>query len=334
MSELTMRSQIERLITTCITDKTSPTEIEQVAISLAQWQIKQIPEYGRFARLSKPKSWVEIPAVPTPIFTAVDFCVSATPKVMYLTSGTSTGTRGRHLMPDSEMADLAAKTWFGALFPSPPKRCLGLVPNPADNSESSLGAMIKALFPETAWAFSNEGGVDFETAKSEILAKDAPLFIAATALALNDFINGIKGGGLDDYHLPPGSIVMITGGFKGRLRELREDDLIESSRVLFGPSVQIVQEYGMTELSSQLWDVGGGFVAPPWLYVYTVSPSSGEPCDGVGLLRFVDLANYGSCIAIETLDLGSVDGNVVTLKGRLPGSKVRGCSLTAEEASR
>jgi hypothetical protein len=334
MSELTMRSQIERLITTCIADKTSPTEIEQVAMSLAEWQIKQIPEYGRFARLSNPKSWVEIPAVPTPIFTAVDFCISATPKVTYLTSGTSTGTRGRHLMPDSEIADLAAKTWFGTLFPSPPKRCLGLVPNPADNPESSLGAMVKALYPETTWTFSNEAGVDVEAAKTEILTKDTPLFIAATALALDDFINGLKEGELDEYHLPAGSILMITGGFKGQRRELGEDELVESSRTLFGACVQIVQEYGMTELSSQLWDVGDGFVAPPWLYVYTVSPSSGEPCDGVGLLRFVDLANYGSCMAIETLDLGSVDGNVVTLKGRLPGSKVRGCSLTAEEASR
>jgi hypothetical protein len=90
----------------------------------------------------------------------------------------------------------------------------------------------------------------------------------------------------------------------------------------------------MTELSSQLWDIGDGFIAPPWLHIYTVSPSTGEPCSGVGLLRFVDLANYGSCIAIETLDLGVVEGNKVTLMGRLPGAKIRGCSLTAEEASR
>jgi len=331
MSHLKMKGQIEALITTCIPLKTSPIELEAMALKLAVWQMKNIPEYGRFAQFSNPSSWADIPAVPTPLFTAIDFCISENPAVTYLTSGTSTGTRGRHFMPTSEVADLAAKIWFNELIPSPPNRCLGLVPNPEHNPESSLGAMVKALFPNTDWAFSTSSGVNIEVVLEAINQREEPLFIASTALALSDTIEAIKNTVGASTHLPLGSIIMITGGFKGRHRDVSEDDLVDATLETFGDQVQIVHEYGMTELSSQLWDLGNGFIAPPWLHVYTVSPATGLPCSGVGLLRFVDLANYGSCIAIETLDLGIVEGRKVTLLGRLPGSKKRGCSLTADE---
>jgi hypothetical protein len=332
MSEFTMQAQIERLITTCIPLNTSPVEIERMAVELAKWQIRNIPEYGRFASSVAPKKWLDIPAVPTPLFSQVDFCICDHPKVTYLTSGTSTGARGRHLMPDSQTADIAAKTWFQSNFPSPPRRCLGLVPDPSQQPESSLGAMILALFPNTIWAFSNHSGVDLEAVITELKDKRTPLFVAATALALADTLDGLKELQRETPPLPAGSIVMITGGFKGHERRLSEQELIDAVRSRFGPKIKIVHEYGMTELSSQMWDTGDGFVAPPWLHVYTVTPATGKPCSGPGLLRFVDLANYGSCIAIETLDLGIVHGNKVTLLGRLPGSRLRGCSLTAEEA--
>jgi hypothetical protein len=65
--------------------------------------------------------------------------------------------------------------------------------------------------------------------------------------------------------------------------------------------------------------------------VYTVDPMTGEPVAGEGLLRFVDLANVDSVLAIETMDVGVVDGPWVELRGRLAGAEARGCSLRAEE---
>ena len=52
-----------------------------------------------------------------------------------------------------------------------------------------------------------------------------------------------------------------------------------------------------------------------------------------GQLRFFDLANHWTVLAIETQDLGRIeaDGRVRYL-GRLAGAPVRGCSLAAEEA--
>ena len=44
------------------------------------------------------------------------------------------------------------------------------------------------------------------------------------------------------------------------------------------------------------------------------------------LFRSVD-----SVLAIETMDLGVVEGQRVTLHGRLAGAELRGCSLRAED---
>ena len=90
----------------------------------------------------------------------------------------------------------------------------------------------------------------------------------------------------------------------------------------------------MSELSSQLWasPAGAPFVPPAWMRVLAVDPWSGLPTE-TGLLRFFDLANVQTVLAIETADVGTVhpDGSV-SLAGRLPGARLRGCSLTVEEA--
>ena len=68
-------------------------------------------------------------------------------------------------------------------------------------------------------------------------------------------------------------MVMITGGFKGR--EVSVDaQTLTTQLVEFFPGVRLVGEYGMTELSSQLWSarLGEPFVPPPWMRVVAVDP--------------------------------------------------------------
>ena len=126
---------------------------------------------------------------------------------------------------------------------------------------------------------------------------------------------------------------MVTGGFKGRRREVPASVLHEQLASQM-PGAQIVGEYGMSELASQLWSIpaGAGFRPPPWMKVLAVDPWSGEVADR-GLLRFFDLANHQTVLAIETQDVGVVasDGRV-HLEGRMAGAVPRGCSLTVEEA--
>src|SRR5690606_39683147 len=57
------------------------------------------------------------------------------------------------------------------------------------------------------------------------------------------------------FVLPAGSRIMDTGGYKGRSREVAEDELRATYETLLGiPPDLCVNEYGMTELCSQFYD--------------------------------------------------------------------------------
>jgi hypothetical protein len=185
--------------------------------------------------------------------------------------------------------------------------------------------MIHALCPTARWYLAPAGQVDVAGALADLAECETPVFLATTSLALGQLLEEDP-----SLSLPPGSAVMATGGSKGRTRQLNDVDLRQRTHSCLGP-VQWIREYGMTELSSQLWDTGDGYRPPPWLHVYTVDPVGGHPAPE-GLICFVDLANWGSCLAVETQDLGRVEGGIVHLAGRLPGAPLRGCSLTAEPA--
>ena len=152
--------------------------------------------------------------------------------------------------------------------------------------------------------------------------------LAATAFALADWLDGTV------RRPPPRSQLMVTGGFKGRVHKLDGDQLLSIAAERLG--VRVITEYGMTELSSQLWGrAGGPFKPPPWLRPTAVDPVTGAPVPRgkAGQLRFLDLCNVDSAVHIETLDQGIVhDDGAVTLFGRLPGAPARGCSLTVEDA--
>jgi hypothetical protein len=154
-----------------------------------------------------------------------------------------------------------------------------------------------------------------------------------------------------DLALPAGSRVMHTGGCKGRSREVAQAELIaDIGRAFAVPEHAVVGEYGMTELSSQLYEptlraahgLGstdarhGVFAAPPWLRVAAVDPDTLRPLpDGTpGILRFEDLANVDSALVVQTADRGICRGANVELLGRIPGATPRGCSLAIEELMR
>jgi hypothetical protein len=145
---------------------------------------------------------------------------------------------------------------------------------------------------------------------------------------------------------------MDTGGYKGRSREVPKTELYAAYHRHFGiPLTHIVNEYGMTELGSQFYDrnlrdAAAGRdptdclpassrikLAPPWVRVVVVDPETLEPLDGPGpgLLRFIDLANLHTVLAVQTDDLGELRGEGFEILGRAASAEARGCSLTAEE---
>jgi hypothetical protein len=141
------------------------------------------------------------------------------------------------------------------------------------------------------------------------------------------------------FKLPPGSLVMETGGYKNRSRVLPKDELHKLiAERLSVPSSHILCEYGMSELSSQAYQTGPKandasphFNFPPWVRVQVVSPETGrEVIEGeTGLLRIFDLANIFSAMAIQTEDLAIRRAVGFELLGRAELAEPRGCSLMA-----
>ena len=301
---------------------------EELALELWDWQVQNNPEYGRFCGKIRPRTWKEIPAAPVALFRDVfltSFPPMASTKV-FRTSGT-TGPRGKIHLMDTDVYDLAAIKGRDLLIGSVPSaHGLSLVSAAAD---SSLGHMCRLFTPKMLQCFSLEQGVLKDEAWSYLHQVKEPIFLPATAFSMASLVK--------DYStpctLPEGSIIMITGGFKGRHAELSEEELLAQLRFLF-PKTKMVGEYGMSELCSQLWshELGGRFYPPPWLRALAVDPETGLETDNIGQLRFFDLANHQTVIAIETKDQGRIypDGSV-ELFGRLPKAEPRGCSLTVEE---
>ncbi len=307
-------------------------DFETLALALFAQQRRQNPMLDALVE-AEPEHWWQIPVVPVELFKDIDFaCFDLKkPHTIFHTSGTTVGRPGRHHSLDTELYDRGAPVQLHRRIARVPERIVSLCP-PA-GGHSSLGHML-ALFGRVEGYFDLSSGVN----PAVWTALQRPAFLATTAFALDALFNTDG-----QAQLGPDSLVMVTGGFKGRRVRLDAPELYrEIGRRLGGP--RVVGEYGMTELSSQLWtdpvpagELPGAFVAPPWMRVYTVEPSTGRPLPQgeVGQLRFVDLANYWSVLAIETMDLGRVvpdaQGDQVWLHGRLQGAEVRGCSLSVEE---
>jgi non-ribosomal peptide synthetase component F len=162
-----------------------------------------------------------------------------------------------------------------------------------------------------------------------------PVCLAGTAFAFVQLLDALRERAVRTLALPAFSRIMETGGFKGRTRIVKRDELYAELAAVFAiPLEHIIAEYGMTELTSQYYDDERRVKrAPAWLRARVVGPNGQTLPDGVvGALAHIDLGNRSSCVAIQTEDLGvaSGDGGIILL-GREHGAELRGCSLDAEQ---
>ncbi len=138
---------------------------------------------------------------------------------------------------------------------------------------------------------------------------------------------------------------MDTGGDKGADRTLSRQGLLYSVwNTLAIPGYFVVNEYGMSELSSQYYDnvlrdrVAGRVsrrakVGPPWLRMRILDPATlrDVPPGETGLLCHTDLANAGTALVVLTEDLGRTTEHGFEVVGRAVGAESRGCSLALTE---
>ncbi|MEX2571297.1 MAG: hypothetical protein WD737_08315 [Gemmatimonadota bacterium] len=336
-------------------------EFSRLAHDVFAFQYALNPIYRSYcdARGTAPDgiaTWRDIPAVPTEAFKVAPLVCGdpGAAEAVFRTSGTTGGAarRGTHYLLDTGLYRAALRAGFRArLLPDADSLPIGsLIPPPADAADSSLSFMIGDVvetFGAEGSGFHVGGGslrLDAFLAFAERAATRAtPVMVVGTSFAFVHLLDGLAETGAD-LHLPPGSRVMDTGGFKGRSREIGRDELYEMiERGLGVPGRYIVNEYGMTEMSSQLYDGVAGRAAPvgeprrhsgpAWLRTVVVDPETLRPVpDGqTGILRHYDLANLHSVMAIQAADLGRVTAGEIELLGRAPLAESRGCSIAMDD---
>lgn len=339
-----------------------PEGFEPLALDIARFQAEHNPAFARLCRYhsSALDSLEQVPPVPADAFRLGR--VAAHPPALdvatFLTSGT-TGGAGRHVFRTLDTyAELCVRWGRRALLGGrrEPSTVLALAPPFEPERRSSLGYMMQRFMQEldgrplAAAAFDvREPGrwllagarvdVDGLRRGARVAAqRGEPVLLLATAFALVWLLDALAGSTLP---LPQGSVVMITGGFKGRARSVDGVELgLGLCRALGVEPRHLVGEYGMTELSSQLYDAGfdadgrrpSVFVEPPWLRVTPLEPITLDPVapGEVGLACFTDLANVDSALRVLTQDLVRREAGGIVLLGRKSGARLRGCSLAIE----
>jgi hypothetical protein len=295
----------------------APDDFDALALDVFAFQYERSPVYRAYCdRQPAVKHWKDIPAVPTSAFK--DFAITCFPieeaVAVFHTSGTTREKAGKHYFKTLELYNAASRPNFETHLGRLPAMSL-ISPDP----HSSLAHMISVVAPNAE---------PFQIDVRE------PVLLLGTAFAfMNLFDQGVHA------TFPAGSRAMETGGYKGRSREVSKRELRRLIREHLSIE-HVINEYGMTELSTQFYDERPGSDikdVPHWSRVLIIDPATGKEArpGERGLIRVVDSANLWSsmCVQTEDLGIGHADGRFEVL-GRATGAEVRGCSLNAESLGR
>jgi len=346
--------------------------LEALALEVFRYQFESVRPYRRYceergARPATIRHIDDIPAVSNVAFKFADLSADearlSPAALVFLTSGTTQGRerRGRHIVPRPEIYRASALVHLRTMLFPDERRMAMLAMHPTADAmpESSLARMISWCVEEFGTgkqlAAASRERVDIGAAirfLAEAEASGEPVCILGTTAAFATLFSELRKRG-EKHRLANCSRMMDTGGAKGQTMPLTAHQVIEAAGDLLAiPAAMVINEYGMTELCSQLYDAtpfncpGASDatervkIPPPWLRVTARDPVTLMPvADGeIGMLTFFDLANVGSVSAVMTEDLGIVEAGRVRVLGRGVAGEARGCALAigqfSAEASR
>lgn len=251
------------------------------------------------------------------------------PEALFESSGTSQTIQSKHYVKSLSLYEDAFTKGFQLQYGPAENYCfLGLLPSYLERNNSSLVYMVQKLMEKSNHPLNGFYLNNFQELFNRLqqLEKDGqPTILIGVTFGLLDFA--------EQYHLPlNNTIIMETGGMKGRREEMTREEVHQQLKNSFGVET-IHSEYGMTELLSQAYSKGSGiFQCPPWMKVLVRDED--DPfhirTNGKGAINIIDLANVYSTSFIATDDVGEVfeDGSFRVL-GRMDNSDIRGCSLLA-----
>ena len=311
-------------------------EFECRALEIFKFQFQNNPVYQEFcSHLGKTKTNVDrlsdIPFLPIEFFKSKQVvCNNQNQHTLFTSSGTTGNKTSTHYVADIGLYEQSYLTAFEHFYGKVEQYCiLALLPSYLERKGSSLIYMVNDLINKNGHADSGFYMDGFTALKDKLVQLDAAgtkIILIGVSFALLDFIE-------ENSLQLKNTIVMETGGMKGRRKEIIRKELHAKLKKGFGVS-KIHSEYGMTELLSQAYSHGNGvFEPPPWMKVLIRDPEDPlcfQEVKKTGGINIIDLANIHSCSFIATQDLGKIYANGhFEVLGRFDNSDVRGCNLMA-----
>jgi phenylacetate-coenzyme A ligase PaaK-like adenylate-forming protein len=311
-------------------------QFEELALRVFKFQFENNTVYRSFCDLlykhpADIKSITDIPFLPIQFFKSHGI-LSSTNSVekTFTSSGTTGSLTSQHLVTDltlyAESYLKGFKHFYGNIEDYV---VLALLPSYLERDGSSLIYMVDDLIskskqPESGFYLNNLE--DLAQNLHQLEARGQKTLLIGVSFALLDLVEQFQ------FHLK-NTIVMETGGMKGRRKEIIRQELHNILQSGFGVT-KIHSEYGMTELLSQAYSKGNGvFECPPWMKILTRDTEDAltlQQPNKTGGINIIDLANLNSCSFIASQDLGKIDKNgQFEIIGRFDNSDIRGCNLMA-----
>ncbi|HDP75266.1 MAG TPA: acyl transferase [Bacteroidales bacterium] len=309
-------------------------EFENLALEIFQFQYKNVDVYRSYVDLlkidpNKVRRVDQIPFLPIQFFKNRQIIAKGLrPEVEFTSSGTTGSETSRHYVAKVDIYKQSFTMGFRYFYGSEQQYCiLALLPAYLERTGSSLVYMVDGLIRQSG----NPNGGFYLNQLDELAEKLTKLdssgqkcLLVGVSFALLDLAERHK------FNLK-NTIVMETGGMKGRRKEMVRDELHGILAKAFGVD-SIHSEYGMTELLSQAYSKGKGvFSCPPWMRVLireTTDPFTIASVGTTGGINIIDLSNLYSCAFIQTQDLGRLHHNgTFEVLGRMDSAPIRGCNL-------
>lgn len=309
-------------------------EFEDLAFQVFKFQFENNSLYRSFCDLlyknpSDISGIDEIPFLPIQFFKSHKV-LSSTKKVekVFASSGTTGNKTSRHFVTDLSIYETSFKQGFKQFYGDiSDYAILALLPSYLDREDSSLIYMVDhwiTASKKSKSGFYLNNLVELKDTLMELENKGENVLLIGVSFALLDLVEHYQ------FNLK-NTIIMETGGMKGRRKELVRDELHSILKAGFGVE-KIHSEYGMTELLSQAYSQGDGlFKCPNWMRILTRDTEDNltiQETGKTGGITIIDLANINSCSFIATQDLGKVHpDSYFEIIGRYDNSDIRGCNL-------
>lgn len=308
----------------------------EAALLMYQYQYSNNPLYADYCnQLNKKPDSVckvnDIPFLPISFFRThrvVTGLHNSFP-LIFESSGTTGNETSKHYVANQDIYEQALLSGFEQYYGSVEDyNIIALLPSYLERPNTSLVYMAKTLMnasKKSRNAFFLYEREHLQKTLSLLEESSSKTILLGVTFALLDFA--------EQYRLTlKNTIIMETGGMKGRKKELTRDEVHAILCKQFNLT-KIHAEYGMTELLSQAYSSGNGIFFPTAtmdVYVRDINDPFEINNKGTGCLNIIDFANIHSCAFIATDDIGTIhsDGSFSVL-GRVDNSILRGCNLMA-----